>query len=540
MLGKKNDNFKENKNLKLILIRKSGKKYKSIEYLTDINSKNDRNIITLEEKENIVELNLPNTVNIDKNQIENTLKNFKRNNKLIKTNKKLKDEIKENNRNKMKDLLKQYIDNNNKEQYGSLSKTNLFKSSDEFVNQTENNKKENNLFNSQKEEKISQFIKINIDSNTNKNLDIDIFPNEKKINKETEYENIIESKNILKNKNIIKLNTSSNSNQGYRGLYIIKKLKRNDTNLDEEEEKKDNLNIKKNFNYIITSTTKKGNSNIKTNKFRICMNDKEDQCFICEKPFISYEIIYCAECNIHLMCKSCAKNYYQQNFENNNITLKCPDYNCQQIMDYSLIKNILNQEYQDLLEKKNEDNKILRMDLNNKIISRNYSEKHVIDINSNRQLYIYEKNKDIYCFNCMKPSLYGGMSKDFLKCLNCHKKICKFCFKEYKDNHMNKKNEDRCKVYFRRKTRKQKKINICIKFFYQLFFIIAMFLMIFIGTFLYINKFLIFVLRINNIKGKFFLNTILKIFTFIIFLCFIPFIYILLPYFPNIASLCDI
>ncbi len=46
--------------------------------------------------------------------------------------------------------------------------------------------------------------------------------------------------------------------------------------------------------------------------------------------------IYYPKCLIHSLCKKCLKNYYEDIFENNVFSLKCPDTNCTKEIDLNI------------------------------------------------------------------------------------------------------------------------------------------------------------------------------------------------------------
>ena len=39
--------------------------------------------------------------------------------------------------------------------------------------------------------------------------------------------------------------------------------------------------------------------------------------------------------------------------------------------------------------------------------AKKYTEKHVLDINSNMNFFMYKKSKDIFCPKCLNPNLFS-------------------------------------------------------------------------------------------------------------------------------------
>ena len=280
---------------------------------------------------------------------------------------------------------------------------------------------------------------------------------------------------------------------------------------------------------------------------------KKITCFLCEKVF-NIEKIFFPNCKIHALCKKCIKNYYEDKFENNNFSLKCPDANCNEKIEFDIIKNIINiLHYELFLENQKEEynkNYLGEELCINKSKSKvehlkPYFQKHFLDINSNKNFYLYNENKDIYCNKCLKPTLFTKINGYFIKCLNCHQKICKYCLKEFNDIHMDIMNENHCKVYYRRgKFLSNKKINFITEFCLQLLFVITMYYLTVVCVYFITIQFLKRKLKFENNKTqKSFIRLIsyifIQIFSIALFLVCFPFVLIIFPFFPALILLTD-
>ena len=171
-----------------------------------------------------------------------------------------------------------------------------------------------------------------------------------------------------------------------------------------------------------------------------------------------------------------------------------------------------------------------------------YSERHVLDISSNMNFFMFKKSKDIFCPNCLKPDLFSKSNNQFIKCLNCNYKICKYCLKEYTPKHLDIKVEGYCKVYFRNENDFIEKKNYILIFLLQLFFVISMYYLTFVGTYLFFyDKFrTIFGLNEKSKNIIYYIKKIfIKLFSSIFLIICCPFIFICYPYFPLIIALCD-
>ena len=165
-----------------------------------------------------------------------------------------------------------------------------------------------------------------------------------------------------------------------------------------------------------------------------------------------------------------------------------------------------------------------------------YTQRHVLDINSNENFFMFNKFKNIYCPKCNEPALFTKIKGHFIKCLNCYHRICKYCLKDYDEKHMDIAFEEHCKVYFRNDNNFIKNNNVFILFFIQLFFISASYYFCFYGGFLYINNAVKCIFCVKKDSNPF-IWVIIYFISFILFICAVPVILISLPYFPIFTSI---
>ena len=146
---------------------------------------------------------------------------------------------------------------------------------------------------------------------------------------------------------------------------------------------------------------------------------------------------------------------------------------------------------------------------------------------------------DSFCPFCNEETLFKFTNNHFYKCLNCLSKVCKYCFKEFNNNHIEFNYPERCKVYFRLSDSNDNAENKFCQFLKQLFFVIAIYYLTFVGIFLVLRDkfFIIFDVKKRNI---FLIKYIFGyFFSFIIFIIVIPFLIIIYPYFPSIIGIFD-
>ena len=396
----------------------------------------------------------------------------------------------------------------------------------ENINKHNNNFKKFSVF-----QKRNNFTEISNSINTNINNDNDI---EKE--KENKKDNISENKKLI----------------------IIKKSKKIQNSVYNEGNKNIELYNKEKNSNILSLFSKKNNLIEDKTDYQInILENKKIKCFICEK-FFKMSQIYVPKCQIHYMCKKCIKNYYEEQFENDNLSLKCPDTNCNKEMDFNILNNIISKIHSEMFlnNSKNDKNnninnnsynkgkenfiKESKLLFNSKINDENlkmYSKKHVLDINSNEKFFIYNKNKDIYCYKCLRPTLFTKANGYFIKCLNCHYRICKYCLKEFEDMHMDIMSENHCKVYYRKEGFTNDDSRKIIIFLTQLFFVFAMYYLMFAGFY-----FLIYRTLKKPIKLRFFrllYYFFISLISFLLLIIFSPFLIIIYPFFPIIITMFD-
>ena len=279
-------------------------------------------------------------------------------------------------------------------------------------------------------------------------------------------------------------------------------------------------------------------------------------CSICERSY-PLSKLYVAECKIHYLCRKCAKNYYEDAIENGERNMCCPFKKCKQPMDRDILKSIISQEHYSILTNydkinNNDNNKNnirqsfycakLKTTIDNENLKL-YTQKHVLDISTNKNFFNYNSNKDIICPNCYEESLFTKTNNThFNKCLNCCCKKCKYCMREFNDKHMDINTEGHCKVYYRLEDEGLTKNNKCLDLLLQYFFVFASFYFMFAGSFLYIRQFFRMIFCTNHdLKFANIIKLVfVYIFTIIIFIVTIPVIVLFYPYFPYILAFSDI
>ena len=425
--------------------------------------------------------------------------------------------------------------------------------SDNNCNITNNNLKNGNVNNANKFES-NDLTKLDDSENLDKNIK---FKNNY-INYQNSLNDYIKKRDIyFKNNNSIK---SNNNNKEKKEIYdsISENKKLLIIRNSRLKMKTNNKNETTKFeNRMMNSKIFNSKSILIENENRILKPiielKKKIACFLCEKVFNSEKIFF-PNCKIHALCKKCIKNYYEDKFENNNFSLKCPDTNCNEKIDFDIIKNIINNlHYELFLESQKEEynkNYLGEEICVNKTKSKvehlkPYFQKHFLDINSNKNFFLYNENKDIYCNKCLKPTLFTKINGYFIKCLNCHQKICKYCLKEFNDIHMDIMNENHCKVYYRRgKYLLNKKFNCTIEYCLQLLFVVTIYYLTIVCVYFITIHFLKRKLKFDNNKSqKSFIRLIIYIFIqffsiVLFFVCF-PFALIIYPFFPALIILTD-
>ena len=402
--------------------------------------------------------------------------------------------------------------------------------------------KKNNFFNDEKEKEKEKELRNKENSPNSYDNNIIIINDsaqDKKVNNEKELidENMSERKNlVVKNQNIIKRNiivgVKPNKNIEKRdGPSNIRQLKIN---------KVPNLNINSNSNSL-------SQERILPNPFFVPFIQK--CCSICDKKFYLTKL-FCADCKTHFLCKKCLKNYYEEFLEknSNDKRLKCPFTKCDKEIQYETIKPNISELHQKLYESINTPESYKNLEeFNYKLSPENndsnlkkYTEKNVIDISTNKNFFRFKKSKDIFCPKCLNPNLFSKTNNHFIKCLNCNYKICKYCLKEYNNEHLNLRVDGYCKVYFRRSDDDYES-QISIYFFLlQLFFVIAMYILTYVGSYYFFYR--KFSSLLNNQKKNclyYIIKLFVVIFSLLFFILSFPIIVACYPFFPSIISLCD-
>ena len=132
-----------------------------------------------------------------------------------------------------------------------------------------------------------------------------------------------------------------------------------------------------------------------------------------------------------------------------------------------------------------------------------------------------------------------------MRCLNCHFKQCKYCFKEYTKEHFDMVSQNYCKVYYRNDDIFRIKLNKIIDFLKQILFVFAIFFLAIISPWVLSKKYFTNSLlkRDNHDNYKCFLYCIKIIFiyflSFFIFIIFLPITVLLFPYFPSFLTIFD-
>ena len=477
-----------------------------------------------------------------------------------------------------KDLITVLNNNNNSMKNVELSKGNE-NNYNKNIAQKKNNyftKKESSIDknyiieNSYGEEDLIDENESKRDNNNNKekdNLNNQIEKIDINNNKKLEKNNLIdedtsERKNLVPIIPILKKNSFKN----------IKMQQNKDIELNENTTKKKQVSINEaNRNLIISSNASKNlfineknaqnsllNNNPSVNEnnsnnsrtFYKSFQSIQRDCYICEKSFY-YIKLFCAECNMHYLCRKCLKNYYEEYIEKPNFSkiLKCPCAKCDKTINYEkIVKDIISVTHQQIYEKNDEKWGGGYDDIEEEgggIFEKNltlYTKRHVLDVNNNKNIYMYKKSKDRYCPKCLKPYLFTKANNNFIKCLYCDLKICKFCLKEFTPKHFNLQAENHCKIRFRRGLDEPEKYNAFVKFLIELFFVIVSYILLFPGTFLSLLNIFNKCFRINkkNKNSSYYIKLIFCwIFCGLFFIISIPFIIIIYSMFPAFFAIFD-
>ena len=335
--------------------------------------------------------------------------------------------------------------------------------------------------------------------------------------------------------------------------------KEKNKDIENTEEKKSNEMIK--INNININNMK--NSVLTLNKNRNEKNENENKslkyrslnfnnihvtpvlyniCKICEHT-LPINKLFSAQCNQHYFCKKCAKNYFEDIIEDGKREIVCPLIKCKQPVNLEDLKQIISEDHFKILTKNLDKNQkpLLFTKLKTETVPEDfelYTEKHVLDIDSNKKFFNFNSVKDIYCPICNKNTIFSRGNSHFFKCLYCESKRCKYCLKEFTNNHLDLSNQGHCKVYYRYADNFQQNYNYCLKYLLELFFVLASFYLSFVGAFLLFKRFFYICFNMKKNKNciKFFF---LYLLTFILFLFVAPIIFIFFPVFPSLLAFLD-
>lgn len=324
------------------------------------------------------------------------------------------------------------------------------------------------------------------------------------------------------------LNNESYSSKQYNNIQIFKNSMKLSTN--SLNDKNSNTELKLDLNF---------NSRNAVNKIEVIPPSSitiYQKCTICNRTFLKHKML-CAKVCEHFICKKCAKNYYEDRIEQGTNKLKCPVMRCNAYYDLLSLNYIISENHFNIAsnaQKKtfynSNKNSLIRSLQSQSPNLQIYSQKHVIEINSNENFYKYKQSKTEYCPFCHQQALFGKTGTHFVKCLNCFHCICKYCMKEYDETHLDINMNEHCKVFYRIDKSKifNKKCNMFCNALVQLGLVIICYLLIYGGLFRVIQMNMRKVFR----KKKIICKVIIYIVSIILFLICVPLLLVMLPYFP--------
>ena len=308
------------------------------------------------------------------------------------------------------------------------------------------------------------------------------------------------------------------------------------------EEHSNKLNNTKNsntlLNFNIREEFKEDENNEK--EIQIKENNEFKKCFLCERSCLKKEL-FCSKCNIHFFCKFCLNLVFKKIIESDIPSLECPESICNFEFDLDYLKNIIDEKIYSELSKinnKSSRNKTKEINVQKSIP---FTQRSIIELMSKNEFKNIVEEKKIICPKCAKSDNYYLTCSHFFKCLFCHCKICKYCHKEYTNTHLVCNMPDSCKVYSRINGYHKK--SIFYLYLMQLIYVIAIYIICIIISFIKPLKFCKQKFKIhknnnnNNLCLKLFFSYIIS---FLIMIIVLPFIIILLPYFPSFIQFIDI
>ena len=412
-----------------------------------------------------------------------------------------------------------------------------------------NNNKNNNSRNL-----ISQNYFNNIKSSKNKDGLYNIYKSDemKRTMKQSDKAVKSVSEHISKiNENIQMINSEKSENKKSIILKRNVNKKQNDliNNLITEERKLTSEKEEEEENYENINPVQLNDNKINNNIIFISkklIKDEEDyyRCSICEYSSLESKM-FLPECKKHHLCKRCTKNYYEDKIDDGFKKLFCPFLQCKKEINLDKLRHFISEKHYNRLGTKirssqiSEENKLIfsriKTDYNKENVEL-YSKRHVIDINTNKDLYNYRGVEEGFCPFCSEQSLFTQTNNMFYKCLNCLTKVCKYCSKEYNNRHLDSNYSGRCKVYYRKFDFSLIKQRGFLTFFTELFLVIALYYLTFVGIFFLLRDCFYSIFNVTKKKNfcKYFFS---YCFTIIILLLFFPFVFILFPYFPSIIAI---
>ena len=583
------DELKQKKKIKLIIISKKGKS----------DEEKEESKITLKKEKGKINIRMENiTQNLNKKKIDKALKSLIKNISEFNLDKnkgnictsiehrtqEIKNIFLDEDKNDYYDIYleksKKDVENINKQKKEEIKEEDiLFQKIKIFEKEKEQNlKKIQNINNDEKNMVINDDIKVsnrellkeneNMNDNMstdrekensfvnknnfkNSNLNINNFFRSNKNKNDLIIMNITKTKELEENKNDVSIynlkNVSNNNN--------INNINNMSRNIDGQ------LNLKKNSELYNQSTNffKKAEQNVSDSNFRININYNNNLknqinfkaykniCSICDVKYASY-FFYVAECHTHFLCKKCAKTFYEEKIEMGAKELFCPFIFCKKKFLKSQAKKFLSNKHYKMLveeEKTNNFNSLkLRNNYNNKKEMKNYSENHVLDINNNKIFYNFNKNKNIFCSRCNNQSLFCREKQLFMRCLYCNFEQCKYCFKEYTQDHFDMNSNNYCRIYYRDSDIDKISKSKMYLFLKQILLVFASFFLIIISFWkLSKNMFFNCFFKSNENNNNcilFYIKIILiYILTFLIFAIFLPINIIMFPWFPSFLAIFD-
>ena len=576
---------KQKRKIKLIIISKRGNSNKK-KGKEDKERKDSK--ITFQNQKGRFEIRMENfTQTINKNKIDKTVKSLMKNISLLNIDNKNNEQINKtlNIQNKIKN--EELIDNevnNFCDIYLEKEKNKNDENIIIYPNKKDINDDDDVLFKKIKMiEKEKETNEIKLDNDNKKETNRDLL---KKQNSEEQiiYDNSSEKKDIknllgLKNNNLNINNYIDNDNNKKEDIFKNEEQKKVIHDIKEKDilniiEKNNINNMSRNLgrqlisnrnSEILNQSTNNlnkveqnisSNSNFKINNIndsniniQIKRGTGKFKCYICGISY-STSLSYVANCYIHTLCKKCAKAFYEEKIESGVKELFCPFIFCGKKFSKEQAKKFLSKTHLNLLEERSEKNenlnsiKFLNDDVNDKNIKR-YSMNHVIDINNNKLFYNFNKSKNIYCSKCNKDSLFCRDKQVFMRCLNCNYAQCKYCYKEYTKDHFDMNSNNYCKVYYRSDDISRNKLNKVFVFLLELLLVISIFFITIIVPFVLPKRILMNSLLKENKNKKcncifYYIKVLLiYLFSFCIFIVFLPITIILFPYFPSFLSIFD-